>query len=851
MLSRRIWNLGNDKLKRFVQNGQRIENTIFGIRWCNFSELIGKYNKRDKKKFIISLNKKKNSNNFVGKKYQEHNIKKRNQSFEKNIYLNKINFKDKEKVKSYDKTEIIETNNIKNDYIKEILNKNNIFYIYTYQYLLIEFLKYNNIFVDILYPDSMLSYILYSFYKICVDKSATPNSINLNMSASVKGKVGIVDKEQSNNKSSSNVETKNSCLNENMDNKIKHISKVDNRWDKIDKENRVLLVGCSEDKISEMYETIMNLKNVNILTYIISNEESINNMSNNIFLYNMFLINLENFKDDYDFSILIDYVNFIVIDDIYEIYKNKKSNLLKNILKISKKNHDNNNYFKSFQILLLNKVHDEWIIKEIKQYLKSIKYVINYQTQSSIEYSFINNISQDQTSCKKQDIPINEINKFHYFDLSNYKKNNCTHISVNIPFNDDKKFLVLFYLLNINKDKKIVIYYNKNDIYSFYSYINSYMPCIFISNTYKNSFKNNIIINFNKNNNYILITDDKNIKKINQINANLFIHYNFPENVSSYTGLLLDGVVKKENADDATNGKATNGEATNGEATRHGTIHSSDTGELCRNKHIYENHDKRNDHCTILEKGTSSFATEKVYSILFYNKKKVYKEYKILDNVFNFINYELPPMRDIKNNFLNFLIHEIASANIENDKHLEEAKHIYEKYGHNFISASLHYIMEKKLYKKSFRNKEYTNITFIVERNILLNTKNKVIDFLNSLLNFNKNIGDIKFFIQNYLYSKRGYIMSLPESIYNIIHKNKNDIKNIDKYNNIHMYILYNNYQKHLRTGSLVRGKYQSKKSIRRLKKRMNIKQEQAEINKMKNKLSSTIKLNKRNVNPS
>ncbi|KEG02059.1 conserved Plasmodium protein, unknown function [Plasmodium vinckei vinckei] len=843
MLSRRIWHLGNDKLKRFFQNGQKIDNNIFEIRWCNFSEIIGKYNKRDKKKFIISLNKKKNSSNFVGKTYQEQNIKKRNQSFEKNIYLNKINFKDKEKVKSYDKTEIIETNNIKNDYIKEILNKNNIFYIYTYQYLLIEFLKYNNIFVDILYPDSMLSYILYSFYKICVDKSGVTNSIDLNMSTSIKGKVGIVDKrkidkEQSNNKFSTNVEIKKNYLNENMDNKVKHISKVENN---MDKENRVLLVGCSEDKISEMYETIMNLKNVNILTYIISNEESINNMSNNIFLYNMFLINLENFKDDYDFSILIDYVNFIVIDDIYEIYKNKKSNLLKNILKIYKKNNENNNFFKSFQILLLNKVHDEWIIKEIKQYLKSLKYVINYQTQSSIEYSCINNISQDQTSCKKQDISINEINKFHYFDLSNYKKNNCTHMSVNIPFNDDKKFLVLFYLLNINKDKKIVIYYNKNDIYSFYSYINSYMPCIFISNTYKNSFKNNIISNFNKNNNYILITDDKNIKKFNQINANLFIHYNFPENVSSYTDLLLDGIVNKTNKDDPAKR----------EETRQASIHNSGTSKMCRNEYAYENNDKKNEHYNIFEKGVSSFATEKVYSILFYNKKKINKEYKILDNVFNFINYELPPMRDIKNNFLNFLIHEIVSVNIESDKHLEEAKHIYKKYGHNFISASLHYIIEKKLYKKSFKNKEYTNITFIIERNIILNTKNKVIEFLNHLLNFNKNIGDIKFFIQNYLYSKRGYIMSLPESIYNIIHKNKNDIKNIDKYNNIHMYILYNNYQKHLRTGSLVRGKYQSKKSIRRLKKRMNIKQEQAEINKMKNKLSSTIKLNKRNVNPS
>ncbi|CAD2091322.1 conserved Plasmodium protein, unknown function [Plasmodium vinckei brucechwatti] len=843
MLSRRIWHLGDDKLKRFFQNDQKIENTIFGIRWCNFSEIIGKYNKRDKKKFIISLNKKRNPNNLVENIYQEQNIKKRNQSFEKNIYLNKINFKDKEKIKSYDKTEIIETNNIKNDYIREILNKNNIFYIYTYQYLLIEFLKYNNIFVDILYPDSMLSYILYSFYKICADKSDTTNSIDLNMSASVKGKVGIVDKrkmdkEQSNNKLSNNVEIKKNDLNENMDRKIKHISKVDN---KIDKENRVLLVGCSEDKISEMYETIMNLKNINILTYIISNEESINNMSNNIFLYNMFLINLENFKDDYDFSILIDYVNFIVIDDIYEIYKNKKSNLLKNILKIYKKNHENNNFFKSLQILLLNKVHDEWIIKEIKQYLKSIKYIINYQTQSSIEYSFINNISQDQASCKKQDIPINDINKFHYFDLSNYKKNNCTHMSVNIPFNDDKKFLVLFYLLNINKDKKIVIYYNKNDIYSFYSYINSYMPCIFISNTYKNSFKNNIISNFNKNNNYILITDDKNINKFNQINANLFIHYNFPENVSSYTDLLLDGVVNKKKKD----------EPTKGEATRHESIHSGGTSEMLRNENIYENNSKENKHCNILEKGVSSSATEKAYSILFYNKKKVHKEYKILDNIFNFINYELPPMRDIKNNFLNFLIHEIINANIENDKHLEEAKHIYEKYGHNFISASLHYIMEKKLYKKSFKNKEYTNITFIIERNVILNTKNKVIEFLNHLLNFNKNIGDIKFFVQNYLYSKRGYIISLPESIYNIIHKNKNDIKNIDKYNNIHMYILYNNYQKHLKTGSLVRGKYQSKKSIRRLKKRMNIKQEQAEINKLKNKLSSSIKLNKRNINPS
>ncbi|CXI45339.1 conserved Plasmodium protein, unknown function [Plasmodium berghei] len=844
MLNRRIWYLGNDKLKRVFQNDQKIENNIFGIRWRNFSGIIGKYNKRDKKKFIISLNKnKKNSNDFIGGKYQEQNIKKRNQSFEKNIYLNKIYFKDKEKVKFYDKTEIIETNNIKNDYIRGILNKNNIFYIYTYQYLLIEFLKYNKIFVDILYSDSMLSYILYSFYKIYVDKSIRSNSIYHNINTSVKGEVDIVDKrkmgkEENINKSkySNNIEIKKKCLNENVDNKIKHISKADKKCDQIDKENRVLLVGCSENKISEMYETIMNFKNLNILTYIISNEESINNMSNNIFLYNMFLINLENFKDDYDFSILIEYVNFIVIDDIYEIYKNKKSNLLKNILKIYKKNNENDKSFKNSQILLLNKVQDEWIIKEIRQYLKSINYGIDYETQSLIEYSFINNISQDQTNHKKKNIPISEINKFHYFDLSNYKKNNCTHMSVNIPFNDDKKFLVLFYLLNINKDKKIVIYYNKNDIYSFYSYINSYMPCIFISNTYKNNFKNNIISNFNKNNNYILITDDRNIKKLNQINANLFIHYNFPENISSYIDLLIDGFVKKKKNKD--------------EATRKECIYINDASEICRSENISGNNDNGNEFCNILEKGMQSFTTEKIYSILFYNKKKVHKEYKILDNVFNFTNYELPSMRNIKNNFLNFLIHEITSANIESDKHLEEAKHIYEKYGHKFISASLYYIMEKKLYKKSFKNKEYTNITFIVERNVFLNTKNKLIEFLNHLLNFNKNVGDIKFFIQNYLYSKRGYIMSLPESIYNIIHKNKNDIKNIDKYNNIHMYILYNNYQKHLRTGSIVRGKYQSKKSIRRLKKRMNIKQEHAEINKMKNKIFSTIKLNKRNVNP-
>ncbi|CRG96174.1 conserved Plasmodium protein, unknown function [Plasmodium gallinaceum] len=766
MINKRISNFGSGEFKRILYRYRHIGIIDLCTQHCNYSVLIGKYNKSDKRKFIISSSKKKElKNEFFKNKFKYNKKKKDNEG----IYLNKISYKE-EKTFSSDKNEIINIDKINNIFIKDFLNKNNIYYLYAYQFLLIELLRYTNVFMNLAYSDCLISYIIYSFYKINSLKTNASNKNILNHQIHN----GITDN-----------------INVSIDNitneKIKKKKKKNNFY----LDNCVLFLGCSKEQISLIHETIIKLKSIDISTHIISNEKSADNIKSNFFLYNIIILNIENFSDTYDFSILFEHINFIVVDDIYEIYINKKSNILKNILKNCKEKQIKGN---NIQILLINKIYDEWIIKEMLHFLKSIKYNIKFEKNLNFfKNEFYSNI-----------------NDFNCFDLYEYKKSNCKHFSINVPLNEDKKFLILFYLLSENKNKKIIIYYNKNDIYSFYNFINSYIPCIFLPNTYKIKCKSNIINTFNKNSDYILVTNDKNIKKIYEINANLYIHYTFVENVNTYVDIMSNNFFNIKN----------------------------DKIEEIKNEN-YNNPYSENNKTSVFE--------GHIESILFYNKKQ-YKQYEILNNLINFTNYMLPPLKEMKNNFLNFLIEEIQDVIIDDNKHLEEAGKIYEKYGYSFISASLYYIQKKKLFKKNFKNKSYSNITFIIEKNIILNTKSKLIDFLNDLLNFKKNIGDINFFIQNYLYCKRGYILSVAEDIYNIIHKNKNLKENMEKYKKINMYILYNNYEKNFRSTYVKKGTYKSKKSLRRLKKKLNIKKEHIEMNKLKKWMTSSFKLNRRNV---
>ncbi|KOB87201.1 hypothetical protein PFDG_03381 [Plasmodium falciparum Dd2] len=327
----------------------------------------------------------------------------------------------------------------------------------------------------------------------------------------------------------------------------------------------------------------------------------------------------------------------------------------------------------------------------------------------------------------------NFVNTFRCVNLIQYKPKIHTHMSIYVPLNDEKKFLILFNILDNNKNKRrILIYYNKSDIYSFYLYLNSYIPCIFLSNTFKMNCTKNLVHHFNTTNDYILITNDKTINKIYDLRINLYIHYTFDDDITSYMDIL----------------------------SNHSPFNLKNVNENNQN----------------VQKGD-------------HNNEK--------DN------------------------NEIQSTLIDDNKHITEAEKIYEKYGHTFISAALYYIQKKKLfhtnkkYKNKTQNEHFSNIHFIIEKNISINTKNQLMSFLNELLNFNKTVGDIKFFIQNYIYSKRGYILTIPEHIYNILHKNKNDIENVEKYKHIHMYILYNNYQKDFTFSCVKKGKYKSKKAKR------------------------------------
>ncbi|SCN12645.1 conserved Plasmodium protein, unknown function [Plasmodium malariae] len=794
-----------------------------------YSVIIGKYNKSDKRKFVISSAKIKKGlkTDFIKRNFIYGNKKKKE---EENIYLNKIFSKEKDKSSLFGKNnEIIETNNVSNIFVKELLNERNIYYMYMYQYVLIELLKYNNLFINVLHSDCVIAYIIYSFYKIKSTKGDVSNGGSLNARVTTASMCqGAIARASTTNGKRENVymeklgkkkkekKVDNNDKNNNSDNH--NYKKNDNDNDDKKKNffyphNSTLFIGCSKEKTLALYETIIKLKSADISTYIISNEKSIDNIKKNFFLYNIIVLNIENLNDSCDLGILLEQINFVVVDDVYEIYKKKKSVMLKKIMKYCKEKQERQERGNMVQILLINKLFDGWVVNDMIQYLKNIKYKIIFEKN-------MNEISSSPKKFNRFSGVTDDIcyNPFHYFDLRGYRKNICKHMSINAPLNDDKKFLILFYLLNINKDRKILIYYNKNDIYAFYCFINSYIPCVFISNTYNRSCKNNIVSTLRRSSDYILITNDINIRKIYQVDANLYIHYTFHESVCSYVDVLSDNIIMTEDNPVALG-------VQNGSS-------------------ILDKNEESN-----IEKSSSSSTNEDIVeSVLFYNSKKENKEYETLNSLLNFTNYSLPSLRILKNNFLNFLIEEIKNVVIEDHKHIEEAKKIYEKYGHSFISASLYYIQKKKVFLKNFKKKIYTNITFIVEKNILLNTKSKMINFLNELLNFKKNVGDINFFIQNYLYCKRGYILSVPEDIYNIIHKNKNISVNKEKYAAVCMYILYNNYERHFRTTHAKKGECRSKKSIRRFKKRLNIKKEKSEISKLKKWMESSFTVSARNA---
>ncbi|GAW80894.1 hypothetical protein, conserved [Plasmodium gonderi] len=803
-----------EELKRVFKKWQIYESGIFKAVWCAYSSTRGKYNKSEKKKFLISSSKVTNDfkneqrakrNGTSCKKLDDtHRTNQNGIHSEGNFYLNKIldreNENAKKKLEKNEIREIVPVNRISNSYIKYLLQKKGLYYVYTYQYALIELLNYsNNLLINLLYSDCMISYITYSIYKI--------NAPNVDIQEG---------EELSNEEDGSIIFSKD---------KIKKKQKKNyTRQDK-----SVLIVASSQSQSCAIHETIIKLKPPDISTYLINNKGNIQNVQSNYFLYNIMILNMEKFPTEYDLSILLDHVNLVIIDDVSELYELKMCNVVKKLLTSFKEKHDKGDIS---QILIINKLYNQWVINDLLQYLKSIKYEIRSEDYSSFlsSYNVHNVFSTSRADTKGRNIrekiesysiPVEENirtrmrSPFHYFNLREYKKNNCKHLSVYVPINEDKKFLILFYLLRKNKDKKILIYYNKSDIYSFYRSINSYVSCVLISKLYKADYKNSIVKTLNKTCDYVLITDDSSIQKAHPVYVHLYIHYTFYESANSYVDTLFNGF--------------------------------SNVGEVDISKSYNVNtvsgiRNSTNDHVGIVH------PLPDTQSILFYNKNQR-KEYESLNAIFSFNHYPLPSIKVIKNNFINFLIEEIKDVIIEDNKHIEEAKKIHEKYGQAFLSAALYYIQKKKLFKKNFKKKDYcSNITFIVERNILLNTKDKTINFLNDLLNFKKNVGDINFFIQNYVYCKRGYILSVPEDIYNVIHKNKNAGANANRYANVHMYILYNNYEKQFRATHVKRGgEYKSKKSLRRLKKRMNMKMERIEMNKLKSRMTSTFKLSKRN----
>ncbi|SBT35017.1 conserved Plasmodium protein, unknown function [Plasmodium ovale wallikeri] len=501
-----------------------------------------------------------------------------------------------------------------------------------------ELLRYNNLLVNVVYSDCVISYIANSFYKVS--------------SAKYGSSFGTKDK----------VNMKNTNVQNVYNEKEKRNRKKEKQF--IYTDNCVLLVGCSQEQTSLLYKTVMKLKSEEISTFIICNEADATNIQSNIFLYNIIVLNLENFQDDYDFSILLGHVIFIAVDDIYEIYKKKKQNTLKGMLKFCREKQEHGEFL---QILLTYKWHDEWISNDMIHFLRSLKYDV-LSEQVSVSQA----VAQGGSTCRSDGVGDGAFDRgvvnrgvadcgtlgenggscppFHCFNLRGYKKSDCRHMSIDAPLNEDKKFLILFYLLKTNKGKKVLIYYSKSDIYTFYTLLNSYIPCVFISSSYKMSCKSNIVNVFNKRDDYILITDDKYVQKLHQVNADLYIHYTFHECVNSYVDMLSSGVTAS-------------GEASPGEVASPGM---SVRSKYMRDREHFQSRSKHQSKGIICQ------------SILFYNRR-VKKQYEKLDRLLGFTTYVLPPIREMKNMFLDFIMEEIKNVVIEDSKHMEEASRICKK----------------------------------------------------------------------------------------------------------------------------------------------------------------------------
>ncbi|CAG9476681.1 unnamed protein product [Plasmodium vivax] len=815
MLPRRVafYRHAHEQLKLFFQKSASHERGKIKTGGHAYSSIVGKYNKSEKKKFIISSCKTSTDfkNGQWGKQKGGKPANRTNPQSSNNFFLNRITHKQNGKKKTCDRnemTEIVEVTRISNRYIRHILPKQGLHYLYSYQYALIELLnRGNNVLVSLLYSDCMVSYVAYSFYKI--------------NAANVDAQGGVL---------TSNREGDNTIS---IEDKTKKRRKKNNF---ICPDKSVLIVASSQAQTSALHETIIKLKPPDVSTYLINNEGNIQTVKSNYFLYNIIILNAESFPPQGDFSVLLELVNFIIMDDLSELYRLQMDSTVKNILTTCKEKQDRGD---ALQVLLVNKSHDQWVVNDLLQHARGAKYEViaegsmdpvgqidpvgpidpidpfNLHSSGSASLddqgkSPPGKRPHSRGKTTSEGVAPRWGTPLHYVNLRRYRKNNCDHLSICAPMSEDRKFLILFYLLRKEQNKKIIIYYNKSDVYAFYGFVNAYIPCVFVSRAHKGDYKNSIVRTFNKTGEYVLITDDMSIKKAHPVDAHVHIHYTFQEGANLYVDALFEGVPGDAISPTAVSPTAVSGVLASGRSTD----------------------------------GPPAAATQ---SILFYSKKQR-KQYEAINAIFNFKSYPLPPAKELKGNFLTFLIDEIKEVVVEDNKHLEEAQKIHEKYGHAFLSAALYYIQKKKLFKKNLKKKDYSNVTFIVERNTQLHTKGTVLTFLNELLNLKKNVGDINFFVQNYVYCKRGYIMTVPEDIYNVMHKNKSAGANAGRWAHLHMYILYNNYEKRFRATHLRRGVYKSKKSLRRLKKRVNMKMERVEMSKLKSWMSSTFKLNRRNV---
>lgn len=736
-------------------------------RYHYSSKLRGKYNKREKKSSLLITNNKsvcppwKVKYNFEKKINNRDSLSTRhcNKLKEENsLFLNKI-FSQDESSEGKKSDEFVEITNISNAYIRHILHENGIHCLYKYQYTLVELLKYQNVLFSCLYSDSLLSYLVYALYKVYASRWEA-------------------------------VQTKKEKKIESEKGACQKIVKNVNGYS-------VLFVVASDKLMWWLHETLTKFKNPECFIHVIANEKNVGGIGSSFFLYPFVIWNIQKIEDDFNCSVLVDQMDFVIIDDVNEIYKNKKSTVLKNILSFCQKKQMEK---KDMKVLVINKTCEVWVFNEILHYLKSLHYHI-------IQDNHILTTSHGVTNSRWKS---SDHLEYHCVDMRKYKKSVCKQSSVQVSLNEDKKRLVLMYILqNIGQNKKVVILHEKDDIYNFYKYLNSYFPCIFLpANQNQKSINHQLCLYNEGRHNYILITNDPNVKKYSNTQIDIFILYTFVKSIHSYADVI---------------------------STYEGTTDTSYEVERLKNPQQIES------------KGTKEEVL--VEFILFYNRKEL-RTYQIMNNIFHFNEVSLPNMKIMKEAFIKLLIKEIEEVVIDDIKHMDEANRIREQFGATFLSAALYYIQKKKLFQKSGKKAAYKNVTFLVERNRQINCRKNLLDLLNNLLNYKKDIGDITLFVHNYFYSKKGYILTAPEDIYITLQKNKNSKENKDLYGNISMYLLYNQYEKKIASscGYAKKGVYQSKKSQKRLRKKLSRQKEQLEINKLKKRISSIFKMNRRNV---